>query len=66
MSGSNRVHNIVTAFFISLFIQCKYDSELVGDSEVTKFKKNKYGCQLWELVISTSSRQDVLLLLLAK
>ena len=39
MSGSNRVHNIVTAFFISLFIQCKYDSELVGDSEVTKFKK---------------------------
>ena len=34
--------------------------------KLLNLKKNKYGCQLWELVISTSSRQDVLLLLLAK
>lgn len=49
MSRSNRVLNIVTGFFSSLFIQRKYDRELVGDSEVTKFKKKSFAasCRKW-------------------
>jgi len=64
---SNRVLTVVTGVFSSLFIQRKYDSELVGDGELTELKTRKmFGSQLWEVVLSTPSRQGVRLLLIAK
>jgi len=64
---SYRVLTVVTGVFSSLFIQRKYDSELVGDGVLTELKTRKmFGSQLWEVVLSTPSRQGVLLLLIAK
>jgi len=47
----NRVLTVVIGVLSSLFIQRKYDSELVGDSEVTEIKKKN----IWLPVVGSGS-----------